>query len=264
MVEKGWIRVNKDSIREQLFCDSWKPKNEKQVIRVRNLIIKDTLSNGKNIIIDDTNLNPIHEKEIQNIAKEFNATVIVNDSFLAIPVETCVKRDLKRLNSVGEKVIQQMYNKYLKPNINKLNYDESLGYAVIFDIDGTLAHMKNRNPYDWAKVGNDDIDSSVAFIADALAETKRTKIFVFSGRDSICRPETEDWLDRNDIEYDSLYMRPEGDTRKDTEVKKEMYQSYIEGQYNLLGVFDDRPCVCDMWRSLGIKVFQVGDPHDEF
>ena len=38
----------------------------------------------------------------------------------------------------------------------------------------------------------------------------------------------------------------------------------IGTQYNVLGVFDDRPSVARAWRAAGLKVFQVGDPHIEF
>lgn len=31
----------------------------------------------------------------------------------------------------------------------------------------------------------------------------------------------------------------------------------IKDKYNVLGIFDDRQQVVDMWRSLGLKCFQV-------
>jgi hypothetical protein len=65
------------------------------------------------------------------------------------------------------------------------------------------------------------------------------------------------------VSYNYLVMREQGDSRKDTIVKKEMFDKYIKGKYNVLYVVDDRPCVCRMW-SLGLKVMQVGNPYIEF
>jgi hypothetical protein len=60
-------------------------------------------------------------------------------------------------------------------------------------------------------------------------------------------------------------MRETNDNRPDTVIKRELYEAHIKGKYNVLGIFDDRPSVCRMWREdLGLKVLQAGDPHFEF
>lgn len=274
MAKNGFYRVNKDDIREMLFGDNWKPKNEKHVISTRDSIIRNALSNGKSVIVDDTNLNPVHEKTLRKIAQEFKADFEVNESFLNVSIEECIKRDLKRTKSVGEKVIRSMYHQYLAPDTNSdAYYDPDLPFVVICDIDGTLAHMNGkRGPYDWHRVGQDDVDLAVAHILDSIREIGMVKkIILFSGRDEVCRPETLAWLEKYDISYDELYMRrtdhvdEKGGQVKDTLVKREMYEKYIKDKYNVLAVFDDRPSVCRMWRDeIGLKVLQVGDPHYEF
>lgn len=52
-------------------------------------------------------------------------------------------------------------------------------------------------------------------------------------------------------------MRPEGDERKDSIVKQEIYEKYIKDRYNVRFVLDDRNQVVDMWREVGLKVLQV-------
>jgi hypothetical protein len=52
-------------------------------------------------------------------------------------------------------------------------------------------------------------------------------------------------------------MRKSGDYRKDYEVKKEIYETYIKDKFNVLCVLDDRQSVVDMWRSLGLTCLQV-------
>jgi predicted kinase len=272
LTEQGWVRTNKDDIRASLYCGNWKRKDEKQVVRVRNQIVADALLHRKNVVVDDTNLNPVHVKELEQIARQYDADFEVNDSFLQVSIEECIKRDLQRPRSVGESVIRDTFHKWIKVPVEAKPYDPSLPMAVIVDIDGTLAHMGDkRKPYDWHKVGLDDIDAGVAHLVDAIGMMKYAKVFLFSGRDEVCRKETEEWLERHDIEYDGLFMRrsnhldAKGGQVKDTLVKREMYENVIEDQYNVLFVVDDRPSVCRMWRDeLGLRVLQVGDPYYDF
>lgn len=48
-------------------------------------------------------------------------------------------------------------------------YDPSLPGAIICDIDGTLAHMNDRDPYDWHRVGEYDIDHAVNDVIESVA-----------------------------------------------------------------------------------------------
>lgn len=70
---------------------------------------------------------------------------------------------------------------------------------------------------------------------------------------------TEKWLRGNDITYGMLLMRPEGDIRKDSIVKREIFENYIRDYYNIQFVLDDRNQVVEMWRSLGLKCLQVAE-----
>jgi hypothetical protein len=52
-------------------------------------------------------------------------------------------------------------------------------------------------------------------------------------------------------------MRPANDFRKDSLIKKEIYENDIKGKYNVIMVYDDRNQVVDVWRGLGLKCAQV-------
>lgn len=266
LTAQGFVRTNKDDIREQLYKGNWKRKDEKQVIRVRNQIVEDALSHNKSVVVDDTNLNPIHIKDLANLAKKHNAIFEVDDSFLSVPIEVCIKRDLKRDKSVGESVIRGMFHQYIKKPVQLVEYEPNLPMCIIVDIDGTLAHMVDRNPYDWHKVQSDIVDAGVAHLVDAIGIMDYAKVFIFSGRSNGCRPETEEWLERNDIEYELLAMRPESRiSEDDRDIKADMLKEHVIGQYNVLFVVDDRPKVCRMWRDdFGLRVLQCGDPHYDF
>lgn len=269
--EQGWVRTNKDTIR--LSFENYKQKrDEKKVVKERNRQIIEALEQGKNVVVDDTNLNPVHIKDLSAIAREYNAEFTVNDSFLKVPLAECIERDKHREASVGENVIRKMHHDYVAVKFDGKEYDPSLPFCVISDIDGTLAHMNGkRGPFEWHKVGNDDIDLGVAHVLDGVDIIGYATIFIFSGRDEVCRPETEEWLERNNIIYENLYMRrsdhkhANGDNVSDVIVKREMFEKYIKGKYNVLFILDDRPQVCRMWRDeYGLRVMNLGDPYYEF
>ena len=53
-------------------------------------------------------------------------------------------------------------------------------------------------------------------------------------------------------------MLKTGDVRKDSIVKKELYQAHVEGQFFVQFVLDDRNQVVDLWRlELGLPCLQV-------
>jgi predicted kinase len=253
LAASGWVRTNKDDLRAMLNDSNWSKSNEAAVLRLRDFIVLDALKRGKNVVVDDTNFAPIHEETLKKLAQDNKAGFEVK--FFDTPLEECIKRDLKRPNSVGERVIKKMYNDYLKPAPAVYTAPEGAQYAVICDIDGTLAHMTDRSPYDWSRVDEDTVDRVVRSIFNGQLGVRK---ILLSGRDSVCREATERWLYLNSVDYDDLFMRAEGDNRKDSVVKRELFDEHIRDKYNVLFVLDDRNQVVDMWRDeLGLKCFQV-------
>lgn len=255
LVEKGWVRVNKDDLRAMMHNSQHSKANESCALAVRDFILGMNLVAKKNVVIDDTNFNPVHETTLRKLARDYGADFEVK--FFDVDVEECIARDAKRPKSVGEKVIRDMYNQYLlKEKVQQYTPDPLLPSAYIFDIDGTLALMNGRSPYDYTKVDTDKVNTNVLVTAQLLAGTG-TEIVIVSGRDGSCKDATMKWLDDNDVPYRNLFMRTAGDTRKDDLIKKEIFFSEIAPKWNVIGVFDDRNRVVDMWREIGLTCFQV-------
>lgn len=251
-------RVNKDDIRQMLDSGMWSKENEADVISVRDWLIGFFVNQGKNVIVDDTNLHPKHETQIRK-AFEDVAEIEINADFLDVPLEQCIANDLKRPTSVGEKVIRTMYRQFVQKKPAPPLFQEGKPYAIICDIDGTLAHMKDRSAYDWKAVGNDTKDDLIHNLVAIARTNMLSDLILVSGRDEVCRPETEAWLKEHGITYHGLFMRPQGDKRKYNVVKEEIYQNHIAGHYNVRFVLDDRDQVVRMWRDLGLVCFQVAD-----
>lgn len=140
----------------------------------------------------------------------------------------------------------------------------SLPEVAIFDLDGTLAkNVTNRGFYDWDRVGEDDIVPAVARIA-RLLHADGVNIVYVTGRDERCRTICEQWLSENNLPPGPLYMRPAYTYNEDSEVKLSIYKEHVEGQFTVVGCFDDRLQVARLWHSLGLPLFRVGDPEAVF
>jgi predicted kinase len=253
---QGYVRVNKDDLRAMLHGSKHTKGNESQTLRIRDAVIADSLHNGRNVVVDDTNLNPIHEQVLRELAAQFKAEFAVK--FFDVSVAECIERDLRRPVSVGARVIKQQYNQWLRKTVPAPVFNPELPTIILCDIDGTVAHMSTRSPFDWKKVGQDTVDKEIGGLL-ALIATEIDIVFM-SGRDAVCRPETEAWLKKHGLKYKALHMRAENDNRKDNIVKRELYEQHIAGKYNVFFVLDDRDQVVDMWRNeLGLKVLQVAE-----
>ncbi len=84
------------------------------------------------------------------------------------------------------------------------------------------------------------------------------KIMLASGREDVYQHQTLAWLEKYEISFGHLFMRPAGDHRKDAIVKREIFETHIEGNYKVALVLDDRNQVVDLWRKdLQLPCFQV-------
>lgn len=258
-------RISKDDLRAMLDNGIWSKSNEKNILYVRDNLMNMLLVQGYSVIIDDTNLAPKHEETIRGEVLELMGKMVkveVKD-FTNVSLEECIKRDQKRSNPVGEKVIKDMYKQFLKPPKKPVLAILNGKYAVICDLDGTLALFEG-NPYnrDFSK---DTPNFPVIHIINQYLKTKDRIIFV-SGRDDLYREQTIQWLmehldfpKKDSDDYIELYMRKHGDVRKDSIVKEEIFHEHIEGKYNIRFILDDRNQMVEMWRDLGLPCLQVAE-----
>jgi predicted kinase len=249
----SYKRINNDDLRKMLDNNQYSSDMEKFIKKAVNVLVLLALEEGKHVILDNTHLSENSINRIKELVKG-KAEVVIEDKFLDVPLETCIKNDLKRFDSVGKDVIVKLYEQHLKKT-EPIVQDKSLPKAIIVDIDGTLAHMKDRSPFDWKRVGEDECDDIIKGIVNSYDNLGVT--IVMSGRDGSCREITEKWLEDNNIKYDSLLMRAESDFRKDSIVKKELFDNHIKNKYFIEYVLDDRLQTVNMWRSIGLKCLQV-------
>jgi hypothetical protein len=130
-------------------------------------------------------------------------------------------------------------------------------FAVVVDVDGTIAIRGERSPYDWHRVGEDTPNEPIVRLVQQLALT--CEVIYVSGRDERGRDDTSQWIfERVGVEG-PLFMRGRDDNRPDAEVKKSIYLNEIKPGFDVWLVLDDRNQTVAMWREIGLTCLQVAN-----
>jgi predicted kinase len=267
------VRVSRDDIRVMIRASDWPGVEfEDLVTQIEHKTITAAVAADRTVIVDAMHLRPQY---IRNLYKLVPWDVPFRFMEFDTDVDTCVFRDAVRGRTgrmVGEHTIRNIAARYLQrgkfPPVPEREYaagkpvlrpwtpptpDAPLPDAIIVDIDGTLAHMADRSPYDPTLYHTDTLDTVVAELVQ-LYRKAGVHAIVVSGRTGTpeARTTTEEWLASSGVKYDQFYMRADGDDRKDDVVKDEIFETHIAGKYNILFTLDDRQRVVDMWRAKGI------------
>ena len=277
-------RINRDDLRFMTYNSYWFGtgeaafRMEQNITAIQHSAVRGALKAHRSVVVDDTNLDVERLGVLIDIAREFGGRVQVRIQDFAVDIDELIKRDAGRIakgdRGVGEDVIKRLADVYKMhdkslPKLPADYYervtslkrdvyveDETLPRTFIFDVDGTLAKMTGRGAFDWSRVTEDDPIQGVIQIAQILKRAGYT-IVVMSGRSDEARRGTIEWLKAYDVPFDALYMRAAGDYRKDSIIKRELFEENVRGRFYIEGVFDDRDQVIRMWRDMGIMTAQM-------
>lgn len=139
----------------------------------------------------------------------------------------------------------------------------------VFDIDGTISNNEHRShllpfsdlhltsswkDYNKACSGDSPIIPMIKMM-NALAES--SQVYIMTSRSDEVEWRTLEWLQDNEVEYDSIYMRSRHDNRKDYKIKEEWINEISDGDKSNVVVFEDNPQVIKHLRSCGYTVMAV-------
>jgi hypothetical protein len=245
---------------------------ETKIIEKRNQLILKALEEGKEIAVCDTNLNPVHEKNVKALVfpKYRNEYTFEIVDFTHIPVETCIERCANRPEGKNfwKGIIMKQKNEFLVPKKQYENPEywanPNLPLCIIVDLDGTLCIHNGRSAFDFVKCVEDLPNYPLLDIVKMYGEREDVKVVIMSGRPDNYRNESENWLNSYGVKYDHFFMRREGDYRNDAIVKKEIFDAEIKDRYSVYAMFDDRKRVVEQWVEMGLPVFAFGNPYHEF
>ncbi|UDL16838.1 polynucleotide kinase [Arthrobacter phage Atuin] len=277
--DSDWrLRINRDDLRHQLFNKFWPltRMQEDHVTLMEERMVEAAIKAKVSVVVDATHLKASYIKRWYDVGNRLGVPVKVKD--FDTDVELCVLRDEQRDRQVGEEVIRDMHRRFFNkgklpklaenvtPELSGRAYERNreLPKAVWVDVDGTLAERVHplapqpvRGPFDEARVGEDAVIEHIADLV-RLLHKDGYKIVIMSGRSDACQEQTERWLIENNIPYDDIFMRPFGDSRKDSVIKEELFWTKVAPKYDIEFALDDRQQVVDHTREvLQIPVLQV-------
>lgn len=139
-----------------------------------------------------------------------------------------------------------------------------LPHVVICDLDGTLGDIQHRAIHavnkDWPRfnglLGEDPVIHATAELLRAYM-ARGYIVVLCTGRSEEYRDATIEWLNRNEIQWHRLLMRPRGNFESDTLIKPGLV---VEAGYTVdrvLMILEDRWKMVETWRSMGYTCWQV-------
>jgi len=139
---------------------------------------------------------------------------------------------------------------------------------VIVDIDGTLADCSERAKMylegenkNWDKFYGACInDYPILSVIDIVQNISSCyEIILCSGRRESCREDTIRWLEDNEVPYNEILLREDGDFRHDTIVKPELLKKANIKESEVAFILEDRNSMVAKWRELGFTCLQVAE-----
>ena len=274
--DTSYARVNRDSIREMMGDKSqWQTESfEALVSKIQKRILFGYLANKRNVVIDDCNVSKKTYNELREWVQEYvdgnGIPIAFKSKVFKTSYDVCVERDANRDRTVGVGVIDKMHRRFsngvrdgwIKDSIDVLvrevrpEPDMSKPLAIMCDLDGTAAIIEHRDPYDTEKCEDDIVEPIVANML-SVYHSLGYKVIIVTGRSDKYRAHCERWLASNNIPYDHMFMRIDGDMQKDSKLKSGIYERDVEPFYSVEFVLDDRNQVVEMWRKRGVKCLQV-------
>lgn len=145
--------------------------------------------------------------------------------------------------------------------------------AIICDIDNTTINIVHRyhllkgKDTDWNAFLDENLIKQDTPIQDTIdiincLNTRYPILFVTgrnSGIEQITRWQIETYFNLGPCGY-KLFMRYDADRETpDASIKLDIYKNQIEPYYDVIAAFDDREVIVNLWRTLGITTYHVGE-----
>lgn len=236
-------------------------------------IFLQALAQGQPVIVDRMNFSVMQRKFFIDEARAKGYGVVI--TVLHQPRKVCFERVMTRDNhptikdkSAANQALNTFFSKYERPTsdeADKINFVYPEGVkdlAVICDLDGTLCDIEHRLHHVRKPAGEkknwkgffEDLDKDTPHgwcvtILDGVCQNF-TVVFA-SGRPDDYERRTRDWLKKNALSQEHLYMRCRGDHRQDYIAKEIILDFEILTRFKPLFFIDDRKQVVDLWRSRG-------------
>jgi predicted kinase len=113
ITEKGWKYINADSIRLELYGNAAEQGDKEEVFALFFQRLEELMTEGVDVIVDNTNLNPKQRQPILERCEKFGYAD-VQLWMLDVPLDLCLQRNKMRDRVVPEDIISNMYTELNK------------------------------------------------------------------------------------------------------------------------------------------------------
>ena len=154
------VIVSSDAIRAELWGDEAVQGDPSKVFRIARCRIRDLLQEGKNVILDATNMNAKKRASFMRDLKMFMDGYTKVCIVMATPFEECVRRDSMRSRRVGKEVISKMRASFQMPYYNEgwdriyIEYCSDCEYPVDGDLEEMEATFDQKNKHHTLTLGD--------------------------------------------------------------------------------------------------------------
>jgi len=137
--------------------------------------------------------------------------------------------------------------------------------AIVVDMDGTLCDVSSiehlvdrslsaqRNFYEFHSQSIDCPANPEVLAAVLTSEAAGHAVVIVSAREERWSLLTALWLKEHGVNYADMYLRANGDSRPDSEVKRDIAARLLK-KYDVLLALDDREELMPVWNDAGIPV----------
>ncbi|RYZ31311.1 MAG: polynucleotide kinase, partial [Sphingobacteriales bacterium] len=222
----NWARVCRDDFRSMHFAAGFMPdKDEAMITKMIDGSIEAMLVNKTNVIADATHTKKVYLDEyIKKFGHLADISFKVFEASREVLNNRCREREVQtgkvipaaavKQHSESLELLKAAFDFAPVPRIQKQNtiavQDAALPKAIICDLDGTLALLNGRNPFDASNCEADVLNQPVAGVLQTYAKNDY-KIILVSGREVKFEEQTRRFLWQHGIPFDLLLMRNTAD-----------------------------------------------------
>ena len=225
-------------------------------------------------VVDATNLTRRERRRVVGVARRHDVPAVA--IVLDLPLATCRQRAAARTSRPVDAEVVERQHRVLRDSLSGIE-DEGFADVVVLrkpsELDGLTLEVvpsPDGSPRAQAPTPSDtrppavvvDLDGTLGQpLVDLVGWVAlHADVVLLTARPADHEPVVRRWLADHGIASARLLMRPRGDRRPDTVVKRELYRAQLAPTHDVRLVLDDGPDTVAMWRGEGLAVLTAIDP----
>ncbi len=275
-------RVNLDDFLTMTHGREFGPLSRPDLTLVKRILmdtIRTIAESGRDVIVDGAHLSTRFPNQVRDEMGDRYQYGI--QDFTGKALEFCINNDRNRYAKnpwahVGSEEVNRAWSQAqalrrrfggegLPLWVEQLNRSDGivaylpqsgLPKALIVDIDGTLAHVGSRPAHDTTGLRN-GLEHRLAELLEPFTQSHGAEVVILTGQGEECRDDFLKWLSAENLPHGEVHMRRPRDSRRDSDVKLDLFDRHVRHKFHVVAAFADREHVVKLWRRLGVLTCAV-------